>query len=122
MTEAAADAAGITLQPAAAGDAMAIRAVFDAAVRAGWTYLGDLAAGPMFTPQDWDQLVADHLPPKVLLVAVSEPDGIVGYTAVHRVQTASRTSAARGCASCGSSNSCRRALARGGHRPADRGA
>ncbi len=83
MTEAAADAAGITLRPAAARDAMAIGAVFDAAVRAGWTYLGDLAAEPMFTPQDWDQLVADHLPPKVLLVAVSEPDGIVGYTAVH---------------------------------------
>jgi ribosomal protein S18 acetylase RimI-like enzyme len=83
MNEATTDAAGISLRPAAPGDAMAIGAVFDAAVRAGWTYLGDLVAEPMFTPQDWDQLVADHLPPKLLLVAVSEPGGIVGYTAVH---------------------------------------
>src|SRR6266700_6791018 len=83
MTEAAADAAGITLRPAAARDAMAIGAVFDAAVRAGWAYLGDLAAEPMFTPQDWDRLVADHLPPNVLLVAVDETGGVVGYTAVH---------------------------------------
>ena len=37
----------------------------------------------MFTPLDWDQLLADHLPPNVLLVAVHETDGVVGYTAVH---------------------------------------
>lgn len=37
----------------------------------------------MFTPQDWDQLVADHRSPNVLLVAVDETDGLVGYTAVH---------------------------------------
>jgi ribosomal protein S18 acetylase RimI-like enzyme len=37
----------------------------------------------MFTPQDWDQLVADHAPPNVLLVAVDETEGVVGYTAVH---------------------------------------
>jgi ribosomal protein S18 acetylase RimI-like enzyme len=83
MNETRTDAAAITLRPAAPGDAAAIGAVFDAAVRAGWTYLGDLVAEPMFTPQDWDQLVADHLPPRALLVAVSGPDGIVGYTAVH---------------------------------------
>jgi ribosomal protein S18 acetylase RimI-like enzyme len=85
MNEVTTAAAGVTLRPAAPGDAMAIGAVFDAAVGAGWTYLGDLVAEPMFTPRDWDQLVADHLPPKVLLVAVSEPDRIVGYTAVHAV-------------------------------------
>jgi ribosomal protein S18 acetylase RimI-like enzyme len=75
--------AGITLRPAEPGDAADIGTVFDAAVRAGWTYLGDLAAESMFTRQFWDQLVADHRPPRTLLVAVNEPDGIVGYTAVH---------------------------------------
>lgn len=83
MNDARTAAAAITLRPAAPADAMAIGAVFDAAVRAGWTYLGDLVTEPMFTPQDWDQLVADHLPPRVLLVAAGETDGIVGYTAVH---------------------------------------
>jgi hypothetical protein len=51
----------ITLRPAVPSDAAAIGAVFDAAVRAGWAYLGDLAAEPLFTPQDWDQLVAAAL-------------------------------------------------------------
>ena len=37
----------------------------------------------MVTPGDWEQLVADHLPPNVLLVAVNEMQGVVGYTAVH---------------------------------------
>src|SRR5437879_6018649 len=58
--------ARIRLRAAAPADASAIAAVFDAAVRAGWTYLGELIAEPMFTPQDWDQLVADHVPPNVL--------------------------------------------------------
>jgi ribosomal protein S18 acetylase RimI-like enzyme len=73
----------VSLRAAVPADAAAIGAVFDAAVRAGWTYLGDLAAESMFTPQDWDQLVADHAPPNVLLVAVDEAGGVVGYTAVH---------------------------------------
>src|SRR6266516_4612661 len=46
-------------------------------------YLGDQAAEPLFTLEDWDQLVADHLPPNVLLVAVDETRSVVGYTAVH---------------------------------------
>jgi len=75
--------ARITVRPAVPADAAAIGAVFDAAVRAGWTYLGERVAEPMFTPQDWDQLVADHVPPNVLLVAVDETEGVVGYTAVH---------------------------------------
>jgi ribosomal protein S18 acetylase RimI-like enzyme len=75
--------AGITLRPAAPADAVAIGAVFDAAVREGWNYLGDLVVDPIFTLQDWDQLVADHKPPKELLVAVDPTEGIVGYTAVH---------------------------------------
>jgi ribosomal protein S18 acetylase RimI-like enzyme len=73
----------ITLRPAVREDASAIGAVFDAAVRAGWTYLGDLVAEPMFTSQDWEQLVADHQPPNVLLIAVDETDSVVGYAAVH---------------------------------------
>jgi ribosomal protein S18 acetylase RimI-like enzyme len=73
----------ITLRLAAREDAPAIGAVFDAAVRAGWTYLGNLAAEPMFTAQDWDRLVAEHLPPNMLLVAVDDTRGVVGYTAVH---------------------------------------
>ena len=57
--------------------------VFGAAVRLGWPYLGDVAAEPMFTPREWDQLVADHAPPDVLLVAVDAVDRVVAYTAVH---------------------------------------
>jgi ribosomal protein S18 acetylase RimI-like enzyme len=75
-------AARVTLRTAVAGDAPAIGAVFDAAVRAGWTYLGDLAANPMFTAEDWEQLVADHQAPNILLVAVDET-GVIGYTAAH---------------------------------------
>ena len=72
----------ITLREASAADAAAIGIVFDAAVRAGWTYLGDAALEPMFTPKDWDQLVAEHQPPNLLLVAVDDTN-VVGYTAVH---------------------------------------
>ena len=73
----------ITLRPAVPADAAAIGAVFDAAVRAGWTYLGELIAEPMFTSHDWAQLIADHLPPNVLLVAVDATAGVVGYAAAH---------------------------------------
>jgi ribosomal protein S18 acetylase RimI-like enzyme len=68
---------------ATAGDAQAIGAVFDAAVRAGWSYLGEVAQQPMFVPEDWDELVADHAPPNVLLVATDRPGRVVGYAAVH---------------------------------------
>ncbi len=85
MNELRPQAAAITLRPAVAADAAAIGGVFDAAVRAGWTYLGELIVDPIFTAQDWDRLVAEHLPPNVLLVAVDETDGVVGYTAVHPV-------------------------------------
>ena len=68
------------LRPATAGDAQAIGAVFDAAVRAGWTFLPE---PPVFAPADWDRLVADHAPPNVLLVAVDDGGRIVGYTAAH---------------------------------------
>lgn len=73
----------ISIRPAVASDAQQIGAVFDAAVREGWTYLGDLAREPMFRPDDWDKLVAGHAAPNVLLVAIDEPDGVVGFTAVH---------------------------------------
>jgi ribosomal protein S18 acetylase RimI-like enzyme len=72
-----------TVRAATPADAPAIGAVFDAAVGAGWTWFGELVAEPLFTPAEWEELVADHGPPNVLLVAVDETDGIVGYTAVH---------------------------------------
>src|SRR5256712_11346345 len=74
---------GIRLRQAVASDAQAIGAVFDAAVREGWGYLGELAREPMFTPAEWDKDVADHAPPNVLLVATDEGDRVVGFTAVH---------------------------------------
>jgi len=76
------DGGGVTLRRAVAVDAAAIGDVFDAAVKAGWSYLGDLAAEPMFTSGDWDELVAAHEPPNLLLVAVDD-NGIVGYVAAH---------------------------------------
>ena len=73
----------ITLRPAEAADAQHIGAVFDAAVSAGWTYLGELARTPMFPPEEWDTLVIEHAPPNLLLVAIDEPGNVVGFTAVH---------------------------------------
>src|SRR6266568_333714 len=73
----------VEVRRATADDAQAIGAVFDAAVRAGWTYLGELAQKPMFAPQDWDQLIADHAPPNVLLVATDRAGQVLGYTAAH---------------------------------------
>lgn len=75
--------AGITLRRAVLADAAAIGAVFDNAVRVGWTYLPGHTHEPMFTPRDWDNLVADHAPPNMLLVAVDPRDGVIGFTAVH---------------------------------------
>src|SRR5438067_226003 len=74
---------GVTLRRATAADARAIGAVFDAAVRAAWTYLGELVREPMFSAEEWEQLVADHKPPNVLLVAADEAERVVGYTAAH---------------------------------------
>jgi len=73
----------ISIRRAVASDAQKIGAVFDAAVREGWTYLGDLAREPMFPPDEWDKLVAEHAPPNVLLVAIDELGDVVGFTAVH---------------------------------------
>jgi ribosomal protein S18 acetylase RimI-like enzyme len=83
VTEEVSGTEGIRLRPAVQRDAPAVGAVFDAAVRVGWTYLGDLAARPMFTPEGWEQLVSDHQPPNALLVAVDETDRVFGYTAAH---------------------------------------
>jgi GNAT superfamily N-acetyltransferase len=73
----------IEVRRATADDAQAIGAVFDAAVRAGWTFLGDAVDEPLFGPQDWEQLVADHAPPNVLLVATDRAESVLGYVAAH---------------------------------------
>jgi ribosomal protein S18 acetylase RimI-like enzyme len=73
----------ISIRHAAADDAQQIGAVFDAAIREGWTYLGELSCRPMFPPEAWDELVKEHAPPNVLLVAVNESEQVIGYTAVH---------------------------------------
>jgi ribosomal protein S18 acetylase RimI-like enzyme len=73
----------ISIRPAVAADAQKIGAVFDAAVRERWTYLGELASKPMFPPEEWDKTVIEHAPPSVLLVAVDESGNVIGFTAVH---------------------------------------
>jgi ribosomal protein S18 acetylase RimI-like enzyme len=75
--------ARITIRRAVADDAQKIGEVFDAAVFEGWKYLGELASRPMFLPEEWDKVVAEHAPPNVLLVAVNDADDLIGYTAVH---------------------------------------
>src|SRR5207248_3796324 len=70
----------ISIRPAVPSDAQKIGDVFNAAVREGWMYLGALAQEPMFPPDEWDQLIAEHAPPNVLLVAVDELDEVVGFT------------------------------------------
>jgi ribosomal protein S18 acetylase RimI-like enzyme len=73
----------VSIRPATPGDAGAIGAVFDAAVRVSWTYLGALAEKPMFGPEEWDREVAAHAAPNVLLVATDEDGGVVGFVAAH---------------------------------------
>jgi ribosomal protein S18 acetylase RimI-like enzyme len=72
-----------SIRRAVPGDAQMIGAVFDAAVREAWTYLGDLARNPMFPPEEWDKEVIEHAFPNALLVAVDETGNLVGFTAVH---------------------------------------
>jgi ribosomal protein S18 acetylase RimI-like enzyme len=72
-----------TIRRARADDAQDIGAVFDAAVREGWPYLGELAAQPMFPPEEWDAEVAKHAPPNAMLVAVDDADRPIGFVAVH---------------------------------------
>jgi ribosomal protein S18 acetylase RimI-like enzyme len=73
----------ISIRRASTDDAQGIGAVFDAAVREGWKYLGELAARPMFPPEEWDTLVAEHVAPNALLVAIDEADRLIGFVAVH---------------------------------------
>jgi hypothetical protein len=54
------------------------------AIRAGRTYFSDLVDEPLFTPQEWEQLVDEHLPLIGLLVAVDETDGTVRHVAAYR--------------------------------------
>jgi ribosomal protein S18 acetylase RimI-like enzyme len=73
----------VEVRRAVEADAPAIGAVFDAAVRAGWVYLGEVVKAPLFTSQDWQRVVADHAPPNVLLVATDRTGLVVGYAAAH---------------------------------------
>jgi GNAT superfamily N-acetyltransferase len=73
----------VELRRATAADAQAIGAVFDAAVREGWTFVGEAAQGPMFTAEQWDGVVADHAPPNALIVATDAAHGVIGFAAVH---------------------------------------
>ena len=72
-----------SIRRAVADDAQKIGVVFNAAVREGWTYLGELARAPMFPPDEWDKLVIEHAPPNVLLVAIDDEGGLAGFTTVH---------------------------------------
>src|SRR5947207_13990689 len=72
----------ISIRRAVAGDAQKIGAVFAAAVRKSWTYLGEAARQPMFPPAEWDKLLIDHAPQNALLGAIDDPDGVVGLPAV----------------------------------------
>jgi ribosomal protein S18 acetylase RimI-like enzyme len=73
----------LTIRRAEPNDAQGIGAVFDAAVREGWKYLGVLAAHPMFPPEEWDAEVERHAPPNALLVAIDQTSRLIGFTAVH---------------------------------------
>ena len=73
----------ISIRRATAEDAQPIGAVFNAAVREGWTYLGELAREPMFPPEEWDKVVIEHAAPNALFVAVDEDGEVVGFSAVH---------------------------------------
>ena len=73
----------VELRRATAADAQAIGAVFDAAVREGWRFLGEVAQRPMFTAEQWDGVVADHAPPNALIVATDAAHGVIGFAAVH---------------------------------------
>jgi hypothetical protein len=75
----------ISIRRARPGDAQPIGAVFDAAVREGWGYMGELARTPMFPPKEWDDLVIEHEPPNALLVAIDASGDVAGFVAVQDV-------------------------------------
>jgi ribosomal protein S18 acetylase RimI-like enzyme len=83
ICEATLTAIPILIRRATKDDASQIGAVFDAAVLSGWTYLGELANKPMFTPAQWDDVVKNHAPPNELLIALDDSKRIAGFTAVH---------------------------------------
>lgn len=70
----------VRVRTADADDAQAIAAVFDAAVRDAWSFLGPAAQQRLFSDDDWNRLVADHAPPNTLIVAENDR-GTIGFAA-----------------------------------------
>jgi ribosomal protein S18 acetylase RimI-like enzyme len=64
-------------------DAPAIAAVFGAAVRDSWSFLGARVQRPMFPEHYWDRLIADHEPPNALIVAADQTKRVLGFTGIH---------------------------------------
>lgn len=76
--------ASTRLRRAVADDAPALAAIFDAAVRQSWTYLGPVVEEALFSADDWDRLLAEHAPPNLLLVAEDGVSGAAqGFVAAH---------------------------------------
>jgi ribosomal protein S18 acetylase RimI-like enzyme len=73
----------ISIRPVRTEDAPSIGNVFDAAVREGWPYLGELSRKPMFPPEEWDAEVLKHQEPNLMLVAETAAEGVIGFVAIH---------------------------------------
>lgn len=73
----------IHIRRATIADALAVGRVFDAAVAAAWTHLDGTERDPLFTAQEWRDLVAAHLGDDGLLVATDPSGATLGFCAVH---------------------------------------
>lgn len=74
---------GVALRRARTNDAPVIAAVFDAAVRTGWSYLGEGVQTPMFTLKEWEETLMAYAEPHAFLVATDVADTVLGFVAAH---------------------------------------